>query len=207
MPALIDLHFLPSLEYFCALLPHDEIILEKHEHFNKQSFRNRCYIRAANGVERLTIPVTEKSGKVMITDVRVDYTSRWQTNFLRTLDSAYANAPFYEYYKDDLHKEIFSNQKFLFDLNHHLLSMCLKWLKWEKRLTESVSYEKEKISTSVDLRSLISAKKDFSQRKYYHPHSYPQVFGSTFVPNLSVIDLVFCEGPHAANVIATSAGN
>ena len=204
MSVLIDLHFLSSLEYFCALLPFETVVLEKHEHFNKQSFRNRCYVLAANGVERLSIPVTEKHGKVMITDVKIDYTYRWQTNLWRTLESAYANAPFFEYYKDDLHKEIFLNQKFLYDLNFHLLSMCLRWLKWNKSIAESIGYEKKILSSCLDLRGLISAKKDFSERGYYHPQPYQQVFGSTFVPNLSLIDVIFCEGPQAANLVARS---
>src|SRR6185295_1959943 len=101
--------------------------LENHEHFNKQSYRNRCYVLAANGVERLTVPVTEKHGKALITDVKIDYTFRWQANFWRTLESAYRNAPFFEHYSDDLRREIFSNHAYLYDLNSRLLSMCLAW--------------------------------------------------------------------------------
>jgi hypothetical protein len=201
---LIDLHFLPSLEYFCAISPYEKIILEKYEHFNKQSFRNRCYITAANGIERLSIPVTEKHGKVIITQIKIDYRFRWQTNFWRTLESAYRNAPFFEHYKDDLNKEIFSNKSYLYDLNLGLLSMCLNWLKWEKSIAETVSYEKENISASTDFRGHISPKKDFEQRKVYRPQGYQQVFGRTFVPNLSIIDLIFCEGPHASTLLAAS---
>ena len=204
MSVLIDLHFLPSLEYFCALLSHERIVLEKNEHFNKQSYRNRCYILAANGIERLTIPVTEKHGKVLITQVKIDYTYRWQTNFWRTLESAYANAPFYEHYRDDLKKEIFLNPTYLYDLNFRLLSMCLKWLKWEKSIAETDTYQNENTLGCHDLRSMISAKKDFNQRELYQPQLYQQVFGKAFVPNLSIIDLVFCEGPHAASLLGAS---
>ena len=204
---LIDLHFLPSLEYFCALLPCEKIVLEKHEHFNKQSYRNRCYVMAAHGVERLTVPVTEKHGKVLITQVKIDYTIRWQTNLWRTLESAYRNAPFFEHYQDDLRKEIFSNHTYLYDLNFRLLSMCLTWLKWEKTIAESVMYEKEIISPHLDMRGHISAKKDFLERDVYQSRGYQQVFGRAFVPNLSVIDLVFCEGPHAPAVLAASRKN
>ena len=201
---LIDLHFLPSLEYFCAISNYDKIVLEKHEHFGKQSYRNRCYINSANGVERLTVPVTEKHGKVFITQVKIDYSFRWQTNFWRTLESAYRNAPFFEHYEDDLNKEIFSNKLYLYDLNLGLLSMCLNWLKWEKSIAETVTYEKENISASPDLRDHISAKKEFHQREVYQPLGYQQVFGRTFVPNLSIIDLIFCEGPHASALLAAS---
>ena len=204
---LIESHFLPSLEYFCALAPFETIVLEKHEHFNKQSFRNRCYILAAQGIERLSIPVTAKRGKVMITDVQIDYSVKWQITFWRTLESAYAKAPFYEHYRDDLQKEIFSSQKYLYDLNHRLLSMCLQWLKWSKSISESAAYEKEISPGCTDLRSLISTKKDFLAREFYKPQPYQQVFGSTFVPNLSLIDVIFCEGPHAANLVVHSLRN
>lgn len=201
---LIESHFLPSLEYFCALFPVETIQLEKHEHFNKQTYRNRCHILAAHGVERLSIPILVRTGKVIITDVQIDYTSRWQLNFWRTLQSAYAKAPYFEHYSDDLKKEIFSNQKFLYDSNFRLLSICLKWLKWKKSLTESASYEKNAPKEILDLRNVISAKKDFLQRPFYQPRAYRQVFGSDYVPNLSLIDLVFCVGPDATALIAAS---
>ena len=201
---LIELHFLPSLEYFCALHPFKKIILEKHENFVKQSYRNRCYVLTAHHEERLTIPLTARHAKVIITDMEVDYSSRWQNNFWRTIESAYARAPFYEHYADDLEKEIFARHQYLFDLNFHLLSMCLKWLKWEKTIAESMAYEKKLSPEVMDARSLISAKKDYRHREFYLPQPYRQVFGNNFAPNLSLIDLVFCEGPNATAVISAS---
>lgn len=201
---LIESHFLPSLEYCCALFPVETIILEKHEHFNKQTYRNRCHILAVHGIERLSIPVTVKTGKVIITDVQIDYTSRWQMSFWRALQSAYAKAPYFEHYSGDLKKDIFSNQKFLYDLNFHLLEMCLQWLKWKKSIVESVSFEKNPSKEILDLRNVISAKKDFLQRPFYKPQAYHQVFGSNYVPNLSLIDLVFCVGPDATALIGAS---
>ncbi len=201
---LIETHLLPSLEYFCALDGCDEIILEKHEHFNKQSFRNRCYVLTSHGVERLTVPLTGKHGKVVITDVRIDYSVRWQHQFWRTLESAYANAPFYEHYSDALRAEIFAGQSHLYDLNVRLLSLCLQWLKWDATLSESSTYEVNLPATVMDLRGHISPKTDSQERHYYIPQSYQQVFGSNFAANLSLLDLVFCVGPHAAATIRAS---
>ncbi len=201
---LIELHFLPSIEYFCALLPFEKITLEKHEHFTKQTYRNRCHILTAQGVARLTIPLTAKHGKVLITDVQIDNTVRWQPNVWHTLESAYAKAPFYEHYADELRKEIFSGHKYLYEMNLRLLSMCLQWLKWKKTLLETATYQKNPPPDTIDLRSLISAKKDFRLRETYQPQPYQQVFGNIFAPNLSLVDLVFCEGPHGTTVVKAS---
>ena len=199
---LIESHFLPGVEYFCALGQHDSIVLEHHENYVKQSYRNRCYILTTNGVERLTIPLTNKHGKVRISDIMIDYSYGWQTNFWRTLQSAYAASPFFEHYSDDLRKEIFSGEKFLFDLNHRLLSMCLMWLRWNKQVSVTQTYAAE--TSLVDLRNVISAKTDFAHRDIIRPQAYRQVFGKAFVPNLSVLDLVFCVGPEAGHTILAS---
>jgi WbqC-like protein family len=202
--ALIELHFLPSLEYFCALKKFDQIVLEKHEHYMKQSYRNRCYINTSNGTHVLTVPLTEKHGKVLVKDVRIDYSTKWQNIHWRTLQSAYKNAPFYEHYEEVLHSHLSKEYQFLFDLNLALLSFCLKSLKWDLKLSESVSYQKNPDPFITDLRSAIQAKKPYSERPYYKPASYQQVFGNMFVPNLSLIDLLFCEGPNAGRLINAS---
>ncbi len=202
--ALIELQLLPSLEYFCALQPVDHIVLEKHEHFTKQSYRNRCYILAAHGPVRLTVPLRHVPGKSRITEVQIDDSSRWQTNFWRTLESAYAKAPFYEHYAGSLREEIFRDHQFLYAMNKALLSLCLQWLRWSKSISESVDYEKISSAPITDLRGQISAKRNFSLREFYLPQPYQQVFGSNFVPNLSLIDLVFCEGPGASAILNAS---
>jgi len=202
--ALIELHLLPSLEYFCALEKFDHIILEKYEHYTKQSFRSRCYINTSQGVRVLTLPVTEKHGKAFIKDVKIDYSAKWQNNHWRTLLSAYKNAPFFEHYSDALHYHFFKNHQFLYDLNLSLLSFCLASMKSDVIISESVAYAKIPESSVVDLRSVIQAKKAYSIRPFYKPCSYHQVFGNMFVPNLSLIDLLFCEGPNAGSLIRAS---
>jgi hypothetical protein len=203
MPGLlIESHFLPCLEYFCALSQHDSIFLEHHENYVKQSYRNRCYILTTHGVDRLTIPLTNKHGKVPISEVMIDYSFRWQTNFWRTIQSAYAASPFFEHYGDELKQGIFSGEKYLFDLNHRLLSMCLTWLRWNKQVSVTEIYETE--TTMADLRNVISAKTDFTRRNIILPQPYQQVFGKAFVPNLSVLDLMFCVGPEAGHKILAS---
>jgi len=202
---LIELHYLPSIAYFASLQGAEKIILEKKEHFEKQSFRNRCHILTAQGVERLVIPLTSKSGKVLISEVRIDYTQKWLNNHWRTIESAYRGSPFFEFYADDLHTVLFRKHIFLYDLNVELLTICLKWLKLNVTLQESMAYEKIPEDGVVDLRNVIHAKLPEHYTHYFQPVAYPQVFGNKFAEGLSVIDLVFCEGPNSSKVAASSA--
>lgn len=201
---LIDLHFLPSLEYFCLLSGYDSIVLEKHEHYVKQSYRNRCYINTTNGVEKLTIPLTNKHGKVPFGDVMIDYSTRWQNVIWRTIESAYRNSPYFEHYADDFHKIIYSNKSSIFELDLELLSFCLVSLKWSQHLAVTSSYEKIVNKPFSDMRSAITTRNTYIAREFYRPAPYYQVFGNSFEENLSVLDLLFCTGPEAGRILKES---
>ncbi|MFZ2906257.1 MAG: WbqC family protein [Cyclobacteriaceae bacterium] len=205
MNILIELHYLPSVPYFSALCAAEKIVIEKHEYFEKQTYRNRCYIHTAQGVERLILPLTSKHGKVLITEVRMDYSQKWLNNHWRTIESAYRSSPFFEYYADDLHKILFRQQTFLYDLNFEILTICLKWLKMDVTLQESMSYEKIPAEGTLDLRNIIHAKKPELSAPYFQAVPYQQVFGNKFAEGLSLLDLVFCEGPNSRNVVVASA--
>ncbi len=202
---LIESQYLPPIAYFAAIQQASVITLEKHEHFQKQTYRNRCYILSSQGTEMLILPLTSKHGSVCITDIKIDYSQKWLNHHWRSIQSAYGRAPFFEYYASDLEKVLFAKHVFLYDLNYQLLSMCLKWLKSNVPVKESLAYEKTVDSSVTDLRSLINPKKSDIEEKFYRPTSYTQVFGSTFVKNLSLIDLIFCEGPAARLIVEASA--
>jgi hypothetical protein len=200
---LIDAQYLPPIAYFSAIRDADKIILERHEHYIKQSYRNRCYINTTSGRQHLIIPLTAKHGKATIDEVMIDYDQKWLNNHWRSIRSAYANAPFFEYYADDLEKVLFSKPSRLYDLNVQLLSMCLKWLKWKIPVVESLSYEQSPIDIK-DLRSVVNPKKTGLLAEFFTPVPYTQVFGATFEENLSIVDLIFCVGPSAAGVVSDS---
>jgi WbqC-like protein family. len=202
--ALIELHYLPTLEYFCAVISCEEVLLEKHEHYIKQSYRNRTFINTAQGPEMLVVPLTGKHGKVAIHQVQIDYAQKWQNNHWRTIESAYRKAPFFEFYADDLKEILYRKYESLFDLNKALLSFCLRSIPLSLKLSESVAYEKNPISPILDLRSQIDAKKHYSGRSFYSPVPYYQVFGNAFASNLSVVDLLFCMGPQTRHIINAS---
>jgi hypothetical protein len=203
---LIELHYFPSIAYFSAIRNSSLVIVEKHEHFIKQTYRNRCYVNGTMGVEGLIIPLTSKHGKTKITDVKIDHSQKWLNNHWRTIQSAYGKAPFFEYYADDIHRILFQRNEYLYDLNMSLLTMCLKWLKWNLNIEESKSFEIEPESIIIDLRSAINLKQKERTAQYYTPVSYHQVFGNKFVENMSLIDLIFCKGPGAGDIVQASAG-
>jgi hypothetical protein len=202
--AIIELQYLPPVSYFSALASFQEIIVEKYEHYEKQTYRNRCYVNSSQGKEILIVPLTGKSGKIMISEVKIDYSQKWLNNHWRTLQSAYGNAPFFEYYADELHKVLFKKIERLYDLNLELLTMCLKWMRLERTIRESLAYEKTPSNNVTDLRSVINPKKPEGLARFYRPAVYHQVFGNKFVENLSLIDVIFCEGPGAWGIVQAS---
>ncbi len=204
---VIEAQYLPPIAYFSAIQKFDSIILERHENFVKQTLRNRCYINSTHGREMLTIPLTAKHGKVLITDVRIDYQQKWLNNHWRAVRSAYGKAPFFEHYAQDLHDVLYKKHDFIYDLNYHLLSLCLKWLKRKVDVKESMSFEPIPQKGVIDLRNAINDKNYETSNKYYNSVAYHQVFGNKFVTNLSLIDLIFCSGPQAAQLVQASSPN
>lgn len=211
MNCLIELHYLPSIAWFTATQSFDTIILEKHENFIKQSYRNRCRIITSQGVQELSVPLTGKSARInhsdghrktLITDIKIDYTQKWLNNHWRAIVSAYNKSPFFEYYSDSLHDTLYKEHKFLYDLNLELLTICRGWLKLPNAITETMAYEKVPQTGTTDLRNLVNAKNPAGYEKSLQPIKYTQVFGHTFAENVSVIDLIFCEGPNARQVLS-----
>lgn len=200
---LIETQFLPSLEFFSAIAQAEEIQVEGWEHFVKQSYRNHTFINTTHGVEKLTVPLGSKGNRTVIKDVTIDNSQNWKKNQWRTIESAYRKSPYYEHYADDLQQIIFSNHLYLIDLNFDLLSLCLQWLHWKPKLSITQSYQPYAVDC-LDLRNVLLSKKPYSTRKFYEPTKYTQVFGSNFVPNLSLLDLIFCCGPEATRILQSS---
>ncbi len=205
--ALIDLHYLPSIEYFCAIYPFEHVLLEKHENFVKQSFRNRCYIKTSQGIQMLIVPLTEKHGKVSIQNIKIDNRQKWQNNHWRAIESAYRNAPYFEFYSEELKNIIYKGHDFLFSLNQDLLSYCLRSVQLKINLSETITFGIQLDISISDLRSQIIPKLSYSNRSFYHPIKYQQVFGSSFVANLSLLDLLFCEGPNIFRFLQSAKPN
>ncbi len=202
--ALIEPHYLPSIEFFCTIINFDKLLLEVAEHYAKQTYRNRCYINTDKGVQVLTVPIIKSPTKIILKNARIDNQSHWQNIHWRTIQSAYAKAPFFEHYSDKLKNIIYAQHEFLNELNLALLSFCLVSLKLTIPVSETMSYQKEVGKDIKDFRNMIIAKNQSESSTFYQPISYYQVFGNTFVRNLSLIDLLFCAGPDSLRILRAS---
>jgi hypothetical protein len=182
-----------------------ELLLEQHENYIKQTYRNRCKIYSANGIIPLTIPVEKISGaKMAIRDVRIDYSEAWQRVHWKAIEAAYRSSPFYEYYMDDFHPFYEEKETFLFDLNEKILhlSLALIGLKINVRYTDSFvpKYQER------DERYTISPKLPLSSDIKFKPQNYYQVFSSRsgFAANLSILDLLCNEGNNSLSILQQS---
>ena len=198
---LIDLQYLPQVNYFALLLTEPELEIDGYEHFVKQTYRNRCRILTANGIDELSIPVLGGSKKILTKDIRIDYSQKWLNRNWRAIQSAYGKAPFFEYYAEDLLAVYQKKHEFLFDFTHELLTQCLDFLQFDIKLKFTKSYHNLEETPQNDFRSTINPKSNPNIINTYKHPIYPQVFGNNFVNNLSVIDLIFCEGPQAGGII------
>ena len=202
---LIELHYLPCLDYTAGLMQFDRVWLEAHEHYQKQSYRNRSYVLTANKVDVLTVPVLRGTHHQLIRSLRIDNEQAWQMHHWRCLKAAYGKAPFYEYYAPEFEPVYRRKWSFLFDLNYELLTICLKLLTLKTPVSLTEWYEKAPVTGLFDARSRMNPPNGSESYIFHRPIVYQQNFGPDFAPNLSILDLLFCHGPAAKQVLTLSA--
>lgn len=209
MPVLFELQYNPPTTFFAELVGADSLLLEQHEHYRKQTYRNRCLILTAQGVKPLTVPVVagNRSEKVKITELAIDYRQNWVHQHWRTLQTAYGGSPYFEYYADYLHDIYVQKTPLLFDLNLRLLHFYRRCLRLRTPLGFTAAYHAHYPTTAArDRRDWLTPKgvvatepdrTSGSDRQ----RSYPQTFGAHFVPELSILDLLFSQGPAAGSFL------
>ena len=194
MECLLPISYLGPVAYYSAILQSEEIFIETKEHFIKQSFRNRCIIMGANGTQTLTIPKERKSSdKTLISDISISNQDNWQKLHWQSIISAYNSSPFFEYYKDDLLTFYNTKHNTLFDFNLKISKTILELMQVEKKLNFTSKFQKE--FNGLDFRS--------SKFILKNQEEYQQVFCEkySFVPNLSILDVLFNLGPETTSYL------
>ncbi len=201
---LIEPHYLPCIEYFVVIDSVEKVVIECHENYLKQTYRNRCRIMTAQGPFELYLPVLQPGGKIKMKDVKIDYRQKWVKDHWRAIKTAYGNAPFFEHF-GFLFEEIYRKKPdYLLDLNLELILLCQKLLDAEVHVEKTSRYTAVTSAETVDWRSKIHPKKALKNNPFYKPCNYNQIFGKKFVGNLSIIDLLFCEGASARQILQNS---
>ena len=199
-PVLLSTAYLPPVSYFAIMAKADEVVIEQYETYPKQTYRNRCEIYSANGKIPLIIPVHKPSGNhTMTKDILVSNHEKWQVLHWRAIKTAYANSPFFLYYQDELQPWFEEESNKLLDFNTGLLKVILDLIGLKIEIKYSTGFTKEPDNV-LDYRWKISPKKPFNE---FRPKEYYQSFNEKhgFIPNLSIIDLLFNLGPETGEYL------
>jgi hypothetical protein len=204
---LSELHYLPSIPYFQQLLGTEKLLLDAHEHYHKQTYRNRALILTAQGPQPLTVPVVDgaRSEKIRTSEIEIDYRQNWMHRHFRTLQTAYGASPYFGYYADYL-QDIYSQKPArLWELNFAFLQLLFRCLRWPLPVEFTTAYlaPASLPPTLLDRRDFLTPKSTLAGAEPDSPSQRPylQVFGTAFVPSLSVLDLLFMQGPAAGQFL------
>ena len=211
---LFETQYHPPIAFFAALVGAEALWLETHDHYRKQTYRNRCLILTAQGVKPLSVPVIDgnRSEKVLSSLIEIDYRQNWRHQHLHTLQTAYGGTPYFEYYIDYLRDIYQQKPARLFELNLALLHFYCSCLRLRLPIHLTTDYQPAGTAAALpdpagprlDLRDTLSPKRPalVPGPDRASVRAYGQHFGKDFVPGLSILDLLFMQGPAAGSFLA-----
>ena len=208
--ALLSSAYFGPVQWYQKLHRYDRCLIEQHDNFVKQTYRNRCIISTTNGIQALSIPVSCPQGsqlsKTPMRDVRISDHGNWRHIHWNALCSAYGESPFFDYYQDDFRPFFERKWTFLFDFNMEIILKMVELLDIQPKINLTTAFLSDasmaenatENSLVDDFRDVIRPKhpdldSDFMARPYYQV--YQQKHG--FQPNMSILDLLFNEGNEA----------
>ena len=205
---IFDNQYFPSVNWFKISINKSNIKINSFVRYKKHSFYNRCAVAGANGLIFLTVPLEggrNRNQRELFQNVKISYAENWQAQHLKTIESCYRNAPYFEYYMPEL--QTFFKQKFeyLFDLNISIIEK-INLLVFENQLNISVIDYSQQEANDMQEVQVVSYFPDNFQLVKDAPHYY-QLFEDRigFQPNISILDLIFMEGNNAINVLKTNS--
>ena len=205
--ALLQTTYFGPVQWYQKLKRYDHCVIEQYDSYQKQTYRNRCVIATANGLQALTVPVDHSPltiDHVQCKDLRISDHNQWRRVHWNALQSAYSESPFFEYYADDIRPFFEQKYEFLIDFNEAIRQKMCELLDIETSVSYSSGFRGHGSGFMVhgsgfkDFREVIHAKHPQDDPEF-QPRSYWQVFQHRygFQPNLSILDLLFCMGPEA----------
>ena len=193
--ALLQTTYFGPVQWYQKLRRYDQCLIEQYDSYQKQTFRNRCVIATANGMQALTVPVEHGEEKILLKDLRISDHNQWRRVHWNALQSAYSESPFFEYYVDDIRPFFEQKYEFLIDFNETIRQKICELIDFQPKVTYTTNFLN---NHDADFREAISAKHPLPDPDF-QPKRYWQVFQHKhgFLPNLSILDLLFCMGPES----------
>ena len=208
--ALLSSTYFGPVQWYQKLHRYDRCLIEQHDNFVKQTYRNRCIIPTTNGIQALSIPVScpqdSRLSKTPMRDIRISDHGNWRHIHWNALCSAYGESPFLDYYQDDFRPFFERKWTFLFDFNMEIILKMVELLDIRPKISLTTAFLSDasmaenatEDSLIDDFRDVIRPKRpgldsDFMARPYYQV--YQQKHG--FQPNMRILDLLFNEGNEA----------
>ena len=204
---LIEYQYFGTVNYYKTLFQFSNIKFEEYENYEKGSFRNRTPVPGANGVINLSVPLQKgRDQKAPFRDIKIDYRDKWMVLHMRALDACYNRAPFYEFYREGIRDLLYQEETYLMALDKKLVHWVLKMLKAKPHISATETYDRIVEGDIVDARNTVLPGKELNENLNFTVAEYDQVFRDRigFKPNMSILDLLFCEGPASAGLLKSS---